>query len=103
MPDYTVQWIIGRALSDPVYRERMAQDPMAAWAGYELNKEDFAELKKWTPARIQAYLAEMEMKVVSAPFDGAAGFDLDEAPSPSNCDDMFSLDELKKLLGEDVK
>lgn len=101
MPDYTVQWIIGRALSDSIYRELMAQDPIAAWAGYELTEEDIAELKKWTPERIQAYLAEMETKVATAPFDGVAGFDLDESPTPSNCDDMFSMDELKKLFGED--
>ena len=102
MPDYTVRWIIGRALSDPIYRELLARYPEAACAGYELGDEDRAELKKWTPERVQAYLAEMELKIAAASFDGATGFDLDQMPSPTNCDDMFSLDELKKLLGEDA-
>ena len=101
MPDYTVRWIVGRALTNPAYREFMAEDPVAAWAGYELTDEDLAELKKWTPERIQSYLADLESKIVTAPFDGATGFDLDESSSPSNCDDAFSLDELKKLFGED--
>src|SRR5690348_11433346 len=100
MSDYTVRWIVGRALSDPAYRELMAQDPNAAWAGYELTEEDFAELKKWTPERIKSYLAEMEQKVAAASFDGVAGFDLDQS-SLSNCDDTFSIDDWKKLLGED--
>ena len=101
MPDYTIRWIIGRALSDPAYRQLMARDPQAAWAGYELGADDLAELQEWTAQRIQSYLAELETKVVNAPFDGMAGFDLDETASPSNCDDLLSLDELKRLFGED--
>lgn len=88
-------------MSDPLYRELMTKDPQAAWAEYELSEEDMAELRKWTPHRIQSYLAEMETKIATAPFDGEAGFDLDESPLYANCDDAFSLDELKKLFGED--
>lgn len=99
MPEYTVRWILGRALSNPAYRELMAQDPRAAWAGYELTEDDLAELKKWTPERIREFLAEMERKVASASFDGMTGFDFDAPSAPVNCDD--ALDGLIKLLGED--
>jgi hypothetical protein len=79
----------------------MTQYPKEAWEGYELTDEDIAELKKWTPERIQAYLADIERRVVEASFDGATGFDVDESSMSSNCDDTFSLDELKKLFGDE--
>ncbi len=101
MPDYTVRWILGRALSNPAYRELMATNPEAAWAGYELTEDDLTELKKWTPERVQNYLADLEGKVVTAAFDGVAGYDANEKASASNCDDSYSLDELRKLFGED--
>ncbi|HUJ88950.1 MAG TPA: Os1348 family NHLP clan protein [Syntrophorhabdales bacterium] len=102
MPEYTVRWILGRALSDPAYRELMAHDPSAAWQGYELTDEDLAELKRWTPERIEWYLADMEANITGAVFDGVTGFELDETPSPFNCDEAFSLDELKRLFGGEL-
>ena len=102
MPEYTVRWILGRALSDPAYRKLMAHDPSAAWQGYELTDEDLAQLKTWTPERIESYLAEIEAKIAGAVFDGATGFDLGETLSPVNCDAAFSLDELKRLFGDEL-
>jgi hypothetical protein len=99
MPDYTIRWIIGRALSNPAYRELLIRDPHAAVNGYELTGEDLAELETWTPDRIKDYLAELEQKIDSAVFDGSVGFVMDETGPSVNCDDALSLEDLQKLFG----
>ncbi len=101
MPDYTVRWIIGRALSNPAYRELLARDPQAAWAGYDLTPFDLAELRTWTPERLQATLAEIEEKITAATFDGAVSFMLEEADSPTNCADSTLLEEFQEFLSPD--
>ena len=101
MPDYTVRWILGRALSNPAYRDLMATNPEAAWRGYELTAEDLAELKAWTPEKIRDCLVDLERKVTTASFDGVAGYSPDENLSSSNCDDSLSITELKKLFGSE--
>lgn len=100
MPVYTVQWIVGRALSDPAYRELMAQNPQAAWAGYELTPFDLSELRTWTPERIQSVLAELEQQIEVATFDGSVGFVLEDVAQSTNCDQTPFIDDLQKFLGE---
>ena len=99
MADYTVRWIIGRALNDKNYREWMERDPQAAWAGYELTPLDLSELKSWTPERIQAVLSDLSEQINNAVFDGAAGFILEDPSAASNCDEGFSLQDFQKFFG----
>ncbi|HUI87205.1 MAG TPA: Os1348 family NHLP clan protein [Anaerolineales bacterium] len=102
MADYTVRWILGRAISNPAYRELMATNPEAAWQGYDLTAEDLAELKSWTPGKILDYLADLERKVSTAAFDGVAGYNPVDSAASTNCDDPLSMAELKKLFGGDA-
>ena len=99
MADYTVRWIIGRALNDKHYREWLERDPLAACAGYELTPLDLSELKSWTPERIRAALSDLSAQIDNAVFDGAAGFILENPSLAGNCEDGFSLQDFQKLFG----
>jgi ribosomal protein S12 methylthiotransferase accessory factor len=77
MPAETVEWIIGRALTDLAYRQRLLGSPDEALVGYDLTAEQTIEIKAWTRQHFDDLICQLEENVAQASFDGAVGFDFE--------------------------
>ena len=61
-----VKQIIGRAMTEPDFREQLLADPGTALAGFELTVEEQSALKKVTRASFDATAGELEERVSRA-------------------------------------
>jgi hypothetical protein len=75
MSEHAVGWIIGRALTDLEYRERLLTEPDGALDGYALTHEEARQVRGWTRRRFEAVIDDLEAQVAGARFDGRGGFE----------------------------
>jgi len=59
----SVQTIIGRAVTEPKYRELLFSEPEKALEGYELTKEEAAALKGVEQEKFDAVVGELEERI----------------------------------------
>ena len=78
MPAETVEWIMGRALTDLAYRQRLLGSPDEALVGYDLTAEQTIEIKAWTRQQFDELIHWLDEKVSQAVFNGSLGFEFDK-------------------------
>lgn len=61
-----VQTILGRAVTEPEYRELLFSDPGAALEGYELSEEEMDALKGLEREKFDAVASELEDRISMA-------------------------------------
>ena len=71
MSEEVVQFIIGRAVTDPEFRELLFTNPDEALEGYELSEEEAESLKQIDKDKLEAGLGEMEDRISRAGFSPA--------------------------------
>jgi hypothetical protein len=62
----SLQEIIGRAVTEPEYRELLFSEPDKAVEGYELTEEEAASLKKLQRDKFDAIAGELEERISRA-------------------------------------
>jgi hypothetical protein len=66
-----IEVIIGRAVMEPEFREKLFNDPEAALEGYELNEEEKGALKSLEREKFDEITSELEERISKA----GLGFD----------------------------
>ena len=64
-----VQRIIGRAVTEPVYRALLFSDPGTALAGYPLTQEERMALAGLVPERFDTLASELEARLSRSYYD----------------------------------
>ena len=62
----SVQTILGRAVTEPEYRDLLFSDPQAALEGYELSEEEKAALEGLEREKFDAVASELEERISRA-------------------------------------
>jgi hypothetical protein len=62
----SLQEIIGRAVTEPEYRELLFSEPVKALEGYELTEEEAAGLRKLHREKFDAVAGELEERISRA-------------------------------------
>ena len=78
----TVQFIIGRAVTDPEYRELLFTDPEEALKDFELTEEEAHALNDLKREKFEAELGELENRISRAGL-GAEFFQKTSIPKPT--------------------
>ena len=68
MSEEVVQFVIGRAVTDPEYRELLFKNPDEALDGYELSNEEVESLKQFEREKFEENLPELEERISRAGF-----------------------------------
>jgi hypothetical protein len=77
MSHQAVAEIIGRAVTDPVFRARLLEDAASACAGYDLTDEELAALEELDAAELEAMAANLPEQLIQG---AGGGFIVDAEP-----------------------
>ena len=91
MPAETVEWIIGRALTDLAYRQRLLGSPDEALAGYDLTAEQTIEIKAWTRQQFDELIHWLDEKVSQAVIKRVARLRVRQGPRSRHRGESSSL------------
>lgn len=83
MSTETVQFIIGRAVTDPEYRELLFTHPEEALKEFDLTDEEAQSLKELKREKFEAELSEMEDRISRAGL-GVEFYQKTSIPKPSD-------------------
>ena len=90
MSKETMERIVGRAVTNREYRERLLARPEEALKGYHLTDEEMCRVKDWTNRTFEMLIHDLERQVDGLRFDGSAGFRVpdDDRPRPPGREDL---------------
>jgi ribosomal protein S12 methylthiotransferase accessory factor len=98
MSKESMERIVGRAVTNREYRERLLGRPEEALNGYHLTDEEMCRIKGWTHRTFEILIHDLERQVDGLRFDCSAGFRAldDDRPRPPG--KGISPAELRLLL-----
>ena len=74
MSEESMERIVGRAVTNREYRERLLARPEEALKGYHLTDEEMCRVKGWTDRTFEMLIDDLERQVDGLRFDASAGF-----------------------------
>ena len=74
MSEESMERIVGRAVTNREYRERLLARPEEALEGYHLTDEEMCRVKGWTDRTFEMLIDDLERQVDGLRFDASAGF-----------------------------
>src|SRR5262245_52708402 len=74
MSEEAIERIMGRAVTNREYRERLLAWPEEALKGYHLTDEEMCRVKCWTHRTFESLIQDFERQVEDLRFDASAGF-----------------------------
>ena len=74
MSKESMERIVGRAVTNREYRERLLARPEEALKGYHLTDEEMCRVKGWTNRTFEMLIDDLERQVDGLRFDASAGF-----------------------------
>jgi hypothetical protein len=95
----TVEWILGRALTNAEYRERLLESPLEAVAGYQLTPEEIPKVTAWTRQQFDELIYWLDEKVSQAVFNGSLGFEFDKGLDRVTVESIIEPADLERLFG----
>ena len=98
MSKETMERIVGRAVTNREYRERLLARPEEALKGYHLTDEEMCRVKDWTNRTFEILIHDLERQVDGLRFDGSAGFRVPDDDRPRPPGKRISPAELRLLV-----
>lgn len=85
----SLQTIIGRAVMEPEYREKLFNDPEAALGGFDLSEKEKDALKSLEREKFDEIASELEERISKAGFGAVSIIDNDDAGFKSTIERLF--------------
>jgi ribosomal protein S12 methylthiotransferase accessory factor len=98
MSNESIERIVGRAVTNRAYRERLLARPEEALKGYQLTDEEMWRVKGWTNRTFEILIDDLESQVDRLCFDGSAGFRALDDDRPRHPGEGISPAGLRLLL-----
>ena len=98
MSEESMERIVGRAVTNREYRERLLARPEEALEGYHLTDEEMCRVKGWTDRTFEMLIDDLERQVDGLRFDASAGFRELDDDRPRHAGERISPAALRFLL-----
>jgi ribosomal protein S12 methylthiotransferase accessory factor len=98
MSEESMERIVGRAVTNREYRERLLARPEEALKGYHVTDEEMCRVKGWTNRTFEILIHDLERQVAGLRFDGSAGFRALDDDRPRHPGEGISPAALRLLL-----
>jgi ribosomal protein S12 methylthiotransferase accessory factor len=98
MSEEAMERIVGRAVTNREYRERLLARPEEALKGYHVTDEEMCRVKGWTNRTFETLIHDLERQVAGLRFDGNAGFTALDHDRPRHPAEEISPAALRLLV-----
>jgi ribosomal protein S12 methylthiotransferase accessory factor len=98
MSEASMERIVGRAVTNREYRERLLARPEEALDGYHVTDEEMCRVKGWTNRTFEILINDLERQVARLRFDSSAAFGALDDDGPRHPGEGVSPAALKPLL-----